>query len=558
MTASLTDPNSGQARHGSLGIDEPAMKARVGEILNRWPAVGLAVGVVRNGRLEFFYGHGVADIASNTPITEDTIFRIGSITKTFTAIAVMQLWEQGFIDLDAPANDYLRAYKLIPAKASFRPATVRHLLTHTAGIPQVVRPSRALMHLSGITVGESFKVGEPMPTLGEYYQGGLRLVAEPGTRFTYSDHEFATLGQIVEDVSGKPLDRYLREHIFEPLGMADTDLLRSELVKSRLATGYSLRSSGAKAVTDREWVTAAAASIYSTPKDMARYLAALLGGGAGEHGSVLEPATLASMFEPHYQPDPRVPGMGLGFFRFNLGGHLAVEHQGILPGFNSQIFVAPDDGVGVMAFTNGASRAIMWMPAEVGRLLSHLLGVADEVVRTDVPHHPEIWGDICGLYQPSAQLTETRAWSMVGAGAEVVVRRGQLMVRALSPIPALYRGFLLHPDDDKDPYVFRIDLSEFGIGTGRVIFSREPGVGTTALHLDSALMSVHKQPAIKNPRLWINGALGAFAVATTATAVRRRRIGRREGDDLASKYTGRLSPTRAGRKLAGDHNPQDR
>jgi CubicO group peptidase (beta-lactamase class C family) len=256
------------------------------------------------------------------------VFRIASITKTFTAIAVMQLCEQGLVDLDAPANDYLRAYKLIPAKASFRPATVRHLLTHTAGIPQAVHPSYMLM--SG-WLGENFRLGQPPPTLAEYYRGGLRLVVEPGTTFTYSDHGPATLGQIVEDVSAKPLDRYFREHIFEPLGMADTDLVRSELVKSRLAMGYKLGSRGAKAVTDRAWVTAAASSIYSTPIDMARYLAALLGGGANEHGSMLKPETLATMFEPHYQPDPRIPGMALGFFRVNLGGHLAVEHQGYFP-----------------------------------------------------------------------------------------------------------------------------------------------------------------------------------------------------------------------------------
>jgi CubicO group peptidase (beta-lactamase class C family) len=77
--------------------------------------------VVRNGRLEFFHGHGLADIASNAPITEDTVFRIASITKTFTAIAVMQLWEQGLVDLDAAADDYLRAYRLIPAEAGWRP-----------------------------------------------------------------------------------------------------------------------------------------------------------------------------------------------------------------------------------------------------------------------------------------------------------------------------------------------------------------------------------------------------------------------------------------------------
>ena len=90
---------------------------------------------------------------------------------------------------------------------------------------------------------------------------------------------------------------------------------------------------------------------------MARYLAALLGGGANEHGPVLRPATLATMFEPHYQPDPPRAGRRPGVLAGHLGGHLAVEHQGILPGFNSQIFLAPDDGVGVMAFTNGASGA---------------------------------------------------------------------------------------------------------------------------------------------------------------------------------------------------------
>lgn len=507
------------ATHLAEGVvDEPEMKARVNEILNRWPAVGLAVGVVRNGSLEFFFGHGLADIGSNTPITEDTVFRIASITKTFTAIAVMQLWEQGLIDLDAPANDYLRAFRLLPAKASFRPATVRHLLTHTAGIREVLHPS-GLLRLRDL--GETVKLGRPVPSLAEYYQGGLRIDAEPGTRFMYTDHGFATLGQIVEDVSGKRLDRYLREHIFEPLGMADTDLVRSERVQSHQAIGYDLRSDGARAVTDYEVVTVGGGAAYSTTRDTARYVAALLGGGANEYGSVLKPATMATMFEPQYQPDPRVPGNGLAFFRYNFGGHLAVEHDGILPGFDSQIFLAPDDGVGVMAFANGARHAMHWLTPEVGGLLRRLLGVPDEVIRTDVAQHPEIWGDLCGWYRFSAHLTDPARFAL-GAGAEVFVRRGQLMMRYLSPIPMLYRGFPLHPDDDKDPYVFRIDFSTFGIDTGRVIFSGEPGAGTTAVHLDFGPLSFQKQPAIKNPRLWATGALGTLAVAATAAAVRRR------------------------------------
>ena len=491
-------------------VDQLELRARIGRILNRWPSVGLAVGVVRNGGLEFFHGHGFADIASKTPVTEDTVFRIASITKTFTAIAVMQLWEQGLLDLDAPANDYLRAYRLIPAKASFRPATVRHLLTHTAGI-------REVLHLSGLLrmrdLGETVKLGWPLPSLAEYYRGGLRIDAEPGTRFTYTNHGFATLGQLVSDVSGKSLDRYFREYIFDPLGMNDTDLIRSERVKARLAVGYELRSNGANPVTDYEVVTVGGGGAYSTLRDMARYITALLGGGTGEQGTVLNPATLAAMFEPQYQPDPRVPGFGFGFFRTNLGDHLAVEHDGILPGFDSQIFLAPDEGVGVMAFANGARRGMHWLAPEVGGVLRRLLGVPDEVIRTDVPHRPELWGDLCGWYRFSTYPCDPAKFA-IGAGAEVVVRRGQLMIRALSLIPAMYRGFVLHPDDHKDPYVFRIALPWFGIGTGRVIFSREPGVGTTALHLDFAPLSFQKQTARTNPRLWVTGALGALAVAT--------------------------------------------
>ena len=89
---------------------------RVTEMLNHWPAVGLAVGVVRDGGLASFPAHGFADIASRTPVTEDTVFRIASITKTLTGVAVMQLQEQGLVDLDAPANEYLRAYQLVPAQ----------------------------------------------------------------------------------------------------------------------------------------------------------------------------------------------------------------------------------------------------------------------------------------------------------------------------------------------------------------------------------------------------------------------------------------------------------
>jgi CubicO group peptidase (beta-lactamase class C family) len=491
--------------------------ARIDEVLNRRPAVGLAIGVVRNGRLDFFHGHGYADIASHTPVTGDTVFRIGSITKTFTAIAVMQLSERGLVDLDAPADHYLRAYRLIPARAGHRPATLRHLLTHTAGLPELLYPSRALKPV----LGETVRFGHPVPTLAEFYRGGLHLVTEPGTGHTYSNHGFATLGQIVEDVSGQPLDRYLREHIFTPLGMADTDVARTERVKARLATGYTLRSTGPHPVGDTDLITVGAGGIYTTSTDLARYIAALLGGGTNEHGSVLWPETLTSMFAPQYRPDPRVPGMGLAFFRHDLGGHLVVEHDGLMPGFSSQMSLAPDDGVGILALTNGARGAKAWLGAEVAGLLRHILDAPADTVRTDVAHHPEAWRDICGWYAFRGSLRDVQRWFI--GGAEVSVRRGRPTLRPLTPVPALSRGLALHPDDDKDPYVFRIDLSGFGIGTSRVVFSTRPGVGTTSFHLDFAPLSFDKRPSTRNPSRWGTGALAAVAVATVAAVVRRRR-----------------------------------
>ncbi|MFZ2175994.1 MAG: serine hydrolase domain-containing protein [Rhodococcus sp. (in: high G+C Gram-positive bacteria)] len=499
------------------------MKTRVDEILHRRPAVGLALGVIRGGSLEFFHGHGVADIPTKTPVTEDTVFRIASITKTFTAIAIMQLWEQGLVDLDAPAADYLRAYRLIPAKPDWRPATVRHLLTHTAGIGELVSPSGLLRP----DFGESVKPGRPVPSLAEYYRGALRIDAEPGTRFRYGDHSHATLGQIVADVSGQSLDRYLREHLFGPLGMADTDLVPSERVRSRLATGYRFGSGGAEAVPVRDWATGGAAAAYSTPRDMTRYLAALLGGGAGEHGSVLAASTLATMFEPHYQPDPRIPGMGLTFFRRITGGHLVAEHQGILPGFDSQIVVAPEDGVAIMAFTNGATRAVLWLPGEMGNLLDDLLDIPHETIRTDVPHRPDVWSDICGWYYLPGRLTDARVRAMLGAGAEVFVRRGVIVLRFLTPVPALFRPLPLHPDDDTDPYAFRIELPD-GLGSFRVVFSRDPENGTRAVHFDIMPLSAEKRPASTNPRLWAEGAVAVAAAAILGRRRTRRRRRRAE------------------------------
>ena len=206
-----------------------------------------------------------------------------------------------------------------------------------------------------------------------------------------------------------------------------------------------------------------------------------------------------------------------------MDGHRMPARRDDRSAFTSQMSLAPDDGTGVVAFTNGARGAMAWLGGEVTAILGCILGIPEPVIRADVPHHPEIWAGVCGWYSFRGSLRDAQKWLV--SGAEVFVRRGQLILRPVTPVPALARGLPLRPDDSGDPYVFRIDLSRFGIGTSRVVFSRSPHAGVTAFHLDLdvAPLSFDKQPATGNPRYWVTSALGTVAAAATANAVRRHR-----------------------------------
>ena len=504
------------------GIDDLDLKATIAQFLDRWPCAGLAVAVINDSGIAWFHGHGLADVGAQTPITEDTVFRIGSITKTFTAIAVMQLWEQGLVDLDAPANDYLRTFRLVPVRRTLRPATVRHLLTHTAGVGYWRRLWDLLQ--PGVGSGVRARRSGAAP-LAHYYRRGLPVEVEPGTKWAYSNHGFAALGQIVEDISGQPLDRYLRDRIFDSLGMQHTDLVRSERVRPHLATGYVLRSRGLKPVADREVPSPGGGAMYSSTRDIARYIAALL--GAKDCSSVLEPETLATMFQPHFQPDPRLPGMGLAFELGEEGDHRTVGKTGIVSGFHSAVGMAPDEGIGVIVFSNTGGLDGRGTPEPLAAaLLRRVLGLPADPIRIDVLPHPETWSEICGWYGlKPGPVTNLFSRALMGAGAEIVVQGGRLMLKPLTPIPAMRRGFRLYPDDPDDPWLFRVHFPEFGLDL-RVVFASGRGQ-RRATHLFVNLMSFERRPDFGNPRHWATGVLTAGTAAVAIrSVVQHRRSGR--------------------------------
>jgi CubicO group peptidase (beta-lactamase class C family) len=497
--------------HVSASPSEGDLRNTIAAGLRRWPSAGVGVAVVRGRSTVQYFCHGVADVASGRRISEETVFRIGSLTKTITAVAVMQLCERGLVDLDAPANDYLRAFQLVPASAGFGPATVRHLLTHTAGVGFWRRRSDLLLH-PGAGSGVTARAVVPLP---EYYRGGLPVDVEPGTRWAYSNHGFAALGQVVEDVCGEPFDRYLRDHIFGPLGMAHTGLVLSEQLRADLATGYTLRRRGLSPVTPREVPSPAGGGVYSTPADMARYLTALLRGGANEDARVLNADSVRTLFQPHFQPDPRAAGMALGFEPHTERGRVLICKGGTISGFLSALEMAPEDGVGVVVLTNTGGLGNRGVPEPLAAALTRcLLGMPGNPVRGDVAPHPEVWGALRGWYAPDAgPITNLFARVGFGAGVEVAVRHDRLVLRPLTPVPGLWEAMVLHPDDPEDARVYRVEFPRYD-KTWRVVFTAD-----TPPRLLLDVMSFQKRPDWRNPRRWGAG----IAAAGVADAMIRCR-----------------------------------
>jgi hypothetical protein len=222
------------------------------------------------------------------------------------------------------------------------------------------------------------------------------------------------------------------------------------------------------------------------------------------------------MFRPHFQPDRRIAGMGLGFELRNERGRVFVGKGGTMSGYLSAIEMDPGAGLGVVVLSNtggldnrGAAEPLAAM------LARHLLGLPDDPVRDDIAPRPEVWHELCGWYAPDAgPVTNLFLRAMMGAGVEIVVRRGTLVLKPLTPIPAMRAGMVLHPDDPDDPQVFRVVMPQYG-RTDRVVFTNDM---PPRLLLD--VMSFEKRPNARNPRRVV---MGIAAAGIAAEATRRHR-----------------------------------
>lgn len=304
---------------------------------------GTVVGVVHDQELIYAAGFGWADTENQTPATAGTIFRIASHSKLFTAIAVMQQRDAGKLQLDDPVEKYLPWFKIENEFNDARPITVRHLLTHTSGLPR--------------EAGSNYWQEFDFPSLEQVRERlpGQHTIYPTETRWKYSNLALTIAGEVVATVSGQLFADYVQQRILTPLDMTSTSVVFPEDDRDRLATGYGRRlPDGSKATfpfVDAVGM-AAATGLSSSVADMAKFISwqfRLLNGGVEE---VLAANTLKEMQRLQWiQPDWK-SGWGIGFGIEHTVKRDLIGHGGGYPGYLTSTRISPKERVGVIVFTN--------------------------------------------------------------------------------------------------------------------------------------------------------------------------------------------------------------
>jgi CubicO group peptidase (beta-lactamase class C family) len=302
---------------------------------------GITISVVKDGKLLFAKGYGYSDVKAKKPVSpETTLFRPGSVSKLFTWTAVMQLVEQGKLDLNKDVNEYLD-FKI--PEAFGQPITLTHLLTHTPGFEEQIK--------------DLFSLGQESPNLGEYVKNHIPTrIFPPGTTPAYSNYGTALAGYIVERVSGKPFNDYLEENIFKPLGMNYSTFRQPlpENLAPNMSQGYALASDEPKQF---EMINAyPAGSMSSSAVDMSKFMLAHLQYGKLGDAQILKPETARLMHSRLFALDEAAQAMAHGFYEESQNGHRIIGHGGDTMWFHSDLHLIHDAGVGFFISYNSQSR----------------------------------------------------------------------------------------------------------------------------------------------------------------------------------------------------------
>ena len=316
------------------------------------PVGSVTAGVVAGKELIWTKSYGRADMEKTIPADADTVYRIGSITKMFTALMLEQMVEAGKVHLSDPVEKYFPEINVVQGRMpDAAPITLMQLATHTSGLGR--EPDNTATYVTGAVAEWEKTLIAALPHT--HYE------LEPGTRFSYSNIGYAILGAALSRAAGEDYTVYLPKHIFQPLGLTHTALERNDQMLPHLAKGYEVGPNGEadSKISEREHETGRGykvpnGAIYTTVGDLARFVSFLMGQGPE---SVLKHASLE-----RFQMQTMVPadigltsGYGIGFQVERRDNYVAVGHGGAVAGYTAMLLINRPKGVGVVAFSNGAA-----------------------------------------------------------------------------------------------------------------------------------------------------------------------------------------------------------
>jgi CubicO group peptidase (beta-lactamase class C family) len=361
--------------------------------LERSDIAGATVLVMQDGNVLLKKGYGFADVKAKKAVDPDTtIFRLASISKLFTWVSVMQLQEQGKLNLDTDINQYLD-FQIQPAFN--QPITLRNLMTHTGGFEEVENDIIVLDQKDAVSLRDDLIRNQP------------RRLFPPGQVTAYSNYGVGLASYIVQRVSGEPFEQYVQEHIFTPLGMTHSSFYQplEKSLASLPSEGY--RGSTLKPPVGFEMLNpVGAGGLSSTAADMGRFGQVLLNGGELDGKRILKSETLAAMWTPQYRASNQMPPICMGFYQEWRNDLRWIGHGGDLIAFHSQFFMEPQKKIVLFISYNSAGSS--------GRSRSEILNMFSDRYFPSIsqPQFLNNWDpslrDIAGTYQTTRRADSTK------------------------------------------------------------------------------------------------------------------------------------------------------
>jgi CubicO group peptidase (beta-lactamase class C family)/cytochrome b561 len=468
--------------------------------LERNDIAGASVLVMKDGNVLLQKGYGYADVKSKKPVDPaSTIFRLASISKLFTWVSVMQLEEQGKLNLDADVNQYLD----FPIRPAFdKPITLRNLMTHTAGFEETLNDIILTNPKQAVSLRDYLIANQPM------------RIYPPGVIPAYSNYGVGLASYIVQRTSGEPFEQYVQEHIFGPLGMTHSSFyqpLQKPLV--------DLPSQGYRGNTTKPAVgfeifnPVGAGGVSSSAADMGRFGQALLNGGELDGSRILKPETLMLMWTPQFRASDQLPPICMGFYQ-DWRNHLRwIGHEGDVIAFHSLFFVEPTQKIVLFVSYNSAGGGSEPRPEIINFFSDRYFPGAPDVQYLKTPVNQ--LKDIAGTYESTRRddTTKFKLSSLFGQRSVSVDKNGVLTIDGAKDL----RG---HPVKGKP---IGKDLWQAEDEQGRVFAIRDSDNKVVRLSVDFPGVQLQRVPWYEN-QTWVLIALwssiGILVLVILASLIR--------------------------------------